>query len=336
MFLGCFPKIVQDYFEAVHFHVSLFCLCTAIMADWSFRLFRLLLSFTNVCKILFKSLSLCRRYFTTLRRCGEHDCMQGDVTCDLPNDIIRFHLLPFLTVRNAVKLAQTSCSFSKALCHTIYSPEFVTADRFIQQSQPLANLKHITICQAVSVSDQNDLNRLLHHIEDATVNKVSPLLHLYVDSATRYLKHNFTFSNIRFPETLHTLEFNISINEPLPTILPSRLHTLKLGSWFNHPLPHLPINLDTLALGRCFNHPLPDVLPPRLHTLELGYFFDHPFPNILPLSLRNLIIPSNFDRLLPGNRPDLCVTYNERPRIQLSARFVVHHRRLKCINSHND
>ncbi len=84
--------------------------------------------------------------------------------------------------------------------------------------------------------------------------------------------------------------------------LPSSLTTLELLGAYNQPLsPRLALglpNLEELRFGHHYNKPFPsEFFRPltKLRVLDLGRKFNHELPD-LPLSLRELVVGSKFDR----------------------------------------
>ncbi len=236
----------------------------------------------------------------------------------LPTDLVRYQLLPFLVPRTAVRLAKASSIHFHTLRHRIRLTGFFTSAYFIKQSVPKS--LRIGMCSAVSVKGSKSLRVLRNHIKNETVNKLSSLLHLTLDFdefrdqlVCPESLHTLTFGRyfdqslyrVSLPSSLHTLEFGHNFDQQLTGItLPANLHTLKFGTFFDKALVAvtLPINLHTLEFGLWFDQSLAEVrLPVKLHTLTFGKFFNPPLAVItFPASLRILSLGGCFGQSLHG------------------------------------
>ncbi len=188
----------------------------------------------------------------------------------LPVDLLRYQLMPNLDRNTSVQLTQTSHSFFDTLCHHIRRTEFVSCERFIQQSN--AHSPHTGICSAVRVSSKDELAHLMNHVVHNAGNK-HPLLHLEIE-------FNELLGDIVLPATLRTLQFASSFNKSIHNIiLPASLHTLALGNEFDQSLDkvRLPGCLHTLTFWHCFNQAIDHVLlPANMQTLTFGEYFNKP------------------------------------------------------------
>ncbi len=195
--------------------------------------------------------------------------------CELPHDIVRYHLLSFLIIKSAVKLAQTSCLHFQTLRHQIHRTEVIKCvDLFIQQR--LSHTKHIGVCSAVDVVSLKDLHSLLQHHSDANVSKLIPLTHL-------------------------AISFNVQLGE---IVLPARLLTLKFGTLFDQSIDQitLPVTLQALYFGWNFNQSVAGIkLPSSLHTLAFGFSFNQSLAGlVLPSRLRTFEVVGNFNQSIVG------------------------------------
>ncbi len=149
---------------------------------------------------------------------------------DLPDDFVRYQLLPFIHTTRAVKLTQASHSLFHMLRFKIHRSEYVQSDRFIQQNQKSLNQIDIGMHCAVSVTSEGDLDHLMTHLSIAEVVKFCPLLSLRID-------FDKPMSGTVLPTSVRTLTFSVCFNESLNQVtLPSSLHTLTFGSDFNQSL----------------------------------------------------------------------------------------------------
>ncbi len=207
---------------------------------------------------------------------------------NLPNDLIRYHLLHFFNTKSAVKLAQTSKTYFKTLRHKIHRTEFVRIYRFIKQSRPWC--KQIGLWSSVVIKNKRCLRRLINHCSNERIFRIHTLLHL-INESIEYM------GEIVLPVSLQTLTFGFHFNQPLSGLtLPASLHTIEFGYYFNSPLDGitLPANLHTLTFGTFFNQPLNGItLPPNLNTLTFGQYFNQ--------SLNCVTLPSNLHALIFGD-----------------------------------
>lgn len=110
--------------------------------------------------------------------------------------------------------------------------------------------------------------------------------------------------------------FNIPIS-----ILPESLKVLKFDDSFNQNIPQLPPFLEILEIGSIntpielanYNCKLPDILPKSLKTLIIGNAFNKPLP-ILPIELTDLWIGHSFDN-------DLDISYTNCKTLYLGDSF---------------
>ncbi len=236
---------------------------------------------------------------------------------DLPIDIVRYHLLPFLNCTSAVKLTQTSQSLFHTLRYKIHRTQpLIYIERFVDQSLSTSNT--ISVCSSVRITNKGDLSVLVQHCADESVIKVQPLLRLELTMRepmyTEVIElpsslHTFTFesecnqsiSHITLPLDLHTLTFGFCFNRSIYDVkLPAKLHTLQFGGLFDKPVGDVafPPKLQNLTFGDGFNQTLVGItLPFRLQTLEFGFMFNQPLAGtILPSRLRTLRFGSQFNQ----------------------------------------
>ncbi len=219
-----------------------------------------------------------------------HDALQKHkathmMMCDLPLDIVRYQLCPFLTSASALELTQASPLLFHALRRSFHRKAPVTTDDFIQQNDSQSKL--VGLCSSVSVENVKDLTRLLQHIHHpSSSNKLlnTSLLRMRLD-----LDEPLCINNIVFPTTLRYLTFGCMLQQPIAGIvLPQNLHTLVFGWIFDQSLSGitLPASLHTLKFGSQFNQSLSETtLPANLHTLKFGSQFNR--------SLSETTLPAN-------------------------------------------
>ncbi len=223
---------------------------------------------------------------------------------DLPIDIVRYDLLSFLNLTSAMKLTQASQLLFHTLRHKIRQTQWVTTDRFMQQSH---NPQRISVFTSVYAGKNSDLQRLLQHIALEHDRNLYPLLHLYIDfsesmdnivlpaSLQTLIVESYAkqaFNVVIIPSTLHSLILGDFFNQSLVGVtLPTYLSSLVLGAFFNQPLVGvtLPANLHTLSFGKLFNQSLIGVsLPDTLQTLTFGHCFNHSLIGILPRQMKQV------------------------------------------------
>ncbi len=211
----------------------------------------------------------------------------------LPTHLVQYQLLTFCTTKTAAKLTQASLQLFTTLKHKIRRTEYVSTERYIQQSQAQSQATQIGIFSSVRVTTLHQLISLITHV--AARKSHYPLLYLEIDFDDEPL------GNIVFPQTLHTLTFGFRFNQSLDQItLPETLHRLTFGVWFNQALVKLPQNLRILELGHTFNQSLDQVtLPSNLHTLTFGFRFNQSLNQAtLPPKLQTLTFRRRFNQSL--------------------------------------
>ncbi len=218
---------------------------------------------------------------------------------NIPKDLVRYQLLPFLTLHSAVKLTRSSQPFFCALRHIIYRTGHVTVYHFIRQSN--AQSKHIGICTSVIVESKLSFEQLLQHVivcdkPHESGRKVVTLLNLIIC-------FNAPLDNTVFPDGLQSLNFAFHFDQSVcGIVLPATLHTLVFGCYFSSSLTRvtLPPRLHTLRIER--NLSLAGVtLPSHLHTLQFGCYFNQSLSGIsLPVNLQSLEFGSWYNECLSG------------------------------------
>ncbi len=239
---------------------------------------------------------------------------------DLPIDIVRYQLLPFLKCASAVNLTKSSQFHFHTLRHKFHRPQqtHFLIDSFIEQSLPMS--KRIGLCSSVSIQSKSALIQLVKYFTDPRFIKVHPVwsLEFNINKSLGTLAlfsslHTLTFGDnfdksmygVKLPANLHTLSFGSKFNQSLSGItLPNNLHALIFGWDFNQSLCGItfPLTLLTLTFGGCFNKALSGVsLPANLHTLTFGWCFNQDWYDVsLPASLHTLSFSYHFNKDLTG------------------------------------
>ncbi len=234
----------------------------------------------------------------------------------VPNDIVRYQLLPFFSTETAVKLTRASQSLFHMLRCRIHRTQFVTTDRFFRQHDGgSGQSSQIGFCSSVIVCNNRELCLLFKYITDE-VNNANPNNQAVQANQTHQYVRNLCCMHVKilaceplvpvvWPETIHKVTFGCYFNQSLATTkFPGNLHTLAFScmSDFNQSLADttLPANLQTLTFGWDFNQNLTDVkLPSSLHTLTFGKCFNNSLVGIvLPEALQILTFGCNFNQSL--------------------------------------
>ena len=232
----------------------------------------------------------------------------GEDIHSLGEDIICYHVAPFLSTADMLALSQTDKSFRESTTKTFSDRKSWPIDTVKRdRNGEVRGVRRVTGVQ--SLDQIQGILGLTHLSFDDEFNQPlracdlpDTLTHLHLGE---YYEQPFDATNL--PSSLVSLVLG-GYTEEVVNLQHTKLVEIMYGSWYQTPIQpgQLPATLRRLTLGDTYTHPLsPGVLPENLTDLTLGCNYSNPIePGLLKPQLRRLTLGDNFEaKLRPGSLP---------------------------------